>query len=137
MINVKDRCFRTSILHPMKTLRATTQLRWWVLAWFALCLGVAVASPLVQPKPIEVVCSSTGGLKMVVHAEGGPVNSGAMGMDCPLCLLEASPPETQQARVPAQLPLARQPLPLSCVPTVAAMAAPPPARAPPFFLSQS
>lgn len=114
-----------------------TQLRWLVLAWFALCLGVAVASPLVQPKAMDVVCTSAGGVKVVAHSDDGPVKHGAKGMDCPLCLLEVSPPEPPQARVPALLPLARQPLPSSCVHTVAAMAAPPPARAPPFFLSQS
>ena len=121
----------------MKTLRSMTRLRWWVLAWFALCLGVAVASPLVQPKAMDVVCSNAGGVKIVVHADDGPVKHGAKGMDCPLCLLESAPPEPPQARWPALLPLARQPLPLSCVQPVVAMAAPPPARAPPFFLSQS
>ena len=121
----------------MKTLRAMTHLRWWALAWFALCLGVAVASPLIQPQPMEVVCSNAGGVKIVVHADDGPAKVGVMGMDCPLCLLEAAPPEPLQARLPAPPPLARQPLPPSCVHTVAAMAAPPPARAPPFFLSQS
>lgn len=114
-----------------------SRLRWLVLAWFALCLGVAVASPLIQPKGMEVVCSSTGVAKLLVHAKDGAVELGAVGMDCPLCLLEASPPEPLQARLPTVLPLAHQPLPLSCVHAVAAMAAPPPARAPPFFLSQS
>ena len=121
----------------MKTLRTMLPLRWWVLAWFALCLGTAVASPLIQPKAIEVVCSRTGGLKVLVHAKEGAVDIGATGLDCPLCLLEAAPPEPPQARLPAVMPLARQPLPLSRTYTVAAMATPPPARAPPFFLSQS
>ena len=114
-----------------------TQLRWLVLAWFALYLGVAVASPIVQPKAMEIVCSSTGVAKILFHAKDGTVESGANSMDCPLCLLGAAPPEPLQARLPAIPPLARKPSPPPCVHTVATMAAPPPARAPPFSLSQS
>lgn len=121
----------------MKTLRSMARLRWCVLAWFALYLGVAAASSIAQPKAMDVVCSSTGITKLLIHAKDGAVESGAAGMDCPLCLLAAAPPEPPQARLPAVPPLARQPLPSSCVHPVAAMAAPPPARAPPFSLSQS
>lgn len=121
----------------MKTLRTMARLRWCVLAWFALCLGVSAASSIARPKAIDIVCSSTGITKILIHAKDGAVESGAAGMDCPLCLLEATPPEPPQARLPAVLPPARQPLPLSCVHAVVAMATPPPARAPPFFLSQS
>lgn len=119
----------------MKTLRAMKQLRWCVLVWFALFLGVAVASPLVQPKSMDVVCSNAGGIKLVFQSDEAPAKHG--GMDCPLCLLEATPPEPPHARLPALSPLACQPMPLSCVHTVVAMATPPPARAPPFFLSHS
>jgi hypothetical protein len=119
----------------MKTLRSTIRLRWYVLAWLAFCLGVAVASPLVQPKAMNLVCSSASGIKLVVSTDEGSVKLGSMGVDCPLCLLEATPPELPNTRLSTLLPLARQPLPLSCVPVVVATAAPPPARAPPFFLS--
>lgn len=121
----------------MKTLRSTTRLRWCVLAWLAFCLGAAVASPLVKPKVMDIVCSGAGGVKLVVNTDEGPVHHGAMGMDCPLCLLDATPPDPLKTRLPVLQPLARQPLPVSCVHPVAATAAPPPARAPPFFLSQS
>ena len=119
----------------MKTLRSTTRLRWCVLAWLAFCLGAAVASPLFKPKAMDLVCSSAGGVKLVVNTDEGTVKHSAMGVDCPLCLLEATPPERPNTRLSTLLPLARQPLPLSCVPAVVATAAPPPARAPPFSLS--
>ena len=39
-----------------------------VLAWFALAIGVAVASPLVKPQAIELVCSGNGAIKLLVKA---------------------------------------------------------------------
>ena len=35
-----------------------------VLAWFLLSLGVAVASPLVNPQALELVCSGAGVMKL-------------------------------------------------------------------------
>ena len=43
----------------------------WVLLWFVLSLGVAVASPLVNPQAMELVCSSAGSITVVVHPEDG------------------------------------------------------------------
>ena len=45
---------------PMHLLRSMTRLRWCVLAWFALCYGVALATPLVKPHALALVCSSSG-----------------------------------------------------------------------------
>lgn len=113
-----------------------TRLRWWVLAWFALCLGVAVASPLVQPKAMDVVCSNAGGVKIVVHADDGPVKHGAKGMECPLSagVCSTRTPAstvagTSAAGTPAPAPVLRAYRGRHGGAT--------PARAPPFFLSQS
>ena len=36
-----------------------------VLVWFALFIGVAIASPILNPTETQMVCSSAGGMKMV------------------------------------------------------------------------
>ena len=81
----------------MKTLRSMVRLRWWLLAWFALSVGAAVASPIFQPKVTELVCSSAGTVKLLVHSDEGTVEFGAVGMDCPMCLLGAAVPVATQA----------------------------------------
>lgn len=117
----------------MKTLRSMVRLRWWLLAWFALSVGAAVASPIFQPKVTELVCSSAGTVKLLVHSDDGTVEFGAVGMDCPMCLLGAAVPVATQAPLPALLPRALLPVFHARAFAVAAMAAPPPARAPPRF----
>jgi hypothetical protein len=62
-----------------------------VLVWFALSLGVAVASPVVNPKLMELVCSSAGAIKLVVLGEGD-ASASAHTMDCPLCIIMDAPP---------------------------------------------
>ena len=42
-------------------------LRLWVLAWFVASMGMAIASPLVNPQSFEVICSGTGAIKLLVH----------------------------------------------------------------------
>ena len=65
----------------------TTQLRRLarlVLVWYVLFVGVSVMASMLQPKTMEVVCSSMGLMKLVVQGEG---NDSALpaSMDCPLC----------------------------------------------------
>lgn len=67
-------------------------LRLWVLAWFVASMGVAIASPLVHPQSIEVICSGAGTIKLLVQTDDGTVEMGAMGMDCPLCSTASAPP---------------------------------------------
>lgn len=122
-------------LPAMKTLRAMSNLRLWVLAWFVLSLGVAVASPIVRPQTMEVVCTTTGGAKIYVHTDDGTAELGALGMDCPLCLTAGAPPAALQAPLPGFPALAHKPQILLIAPAMAAMAMPPPARGPPFPLS--
>ncbi|SEK14198.1 MULTISPECIES: DUF2946 family protein [unclassified Variovorax] len=106
----------------------------WVLLWFVLSLGVAVASPLVHPQAMELVCSSVGSIKVVVHTEDGAQELGASHMDCPLCVLTGAPPPAMA--VPAfdlPLPLGRVLQPIPAARLAAATAAPLPARGPPTF----
>ncbi len=116
----------------MKTLRSMERLRWWIAAWFLLSMGVAMASPIVQPRAMELICSGSGAVKVLIHSADGGVANDAADMDCALCLLQAAPPEPLQARPPTLPPLAQAPLHQAHHRIPAAMAAPPPARAPPF-----
>jgi hypothetical protein len=78
----------------MQTLRRAHFLARLVLAWFVLALGVAMASPLVHPQSMELVCSSGGAVKLVVQdANGdGAAPQHPHVLDCPLCLHVVAPP---------------------------------------------
>lgn len=118
----------------MKLPSALFCLRLWVLAWFVMALGTAMASPFVQPKTIEIVCAGagTGSAQIVVRTDGGAVEWNAHNLDCPLCLVSGAPPAATSALAPVFPPLSYASAILLIAPVVAATAAPPPARGPPF-----
>jgi hypothetical protein len=67
-----------------------------VLLWLLLAFAAAIASPLVQPKSIELLCTGTGSVKLLVgNAEDGDSSTG-LAPDCALCV---------QASLPAHAPL--------------------------------
>ena len=105
-----------------------------VLAWFVLALGVAVASPVINPQGMELVCSGSGAMKLLVKSDDGTQVSVGHTLDCPLCAtVGAPPPVIAQQAVPAQpLSYALQPLPAAHI--AALTAAPLPARGPPSLL---
>lgn len=106
----------------------------WVLLWFAMSLGVAVASPIVHPQAMELVCSSVGSVKVVIHTEDGAQEMGASHMDCPLCVLTGAPPPALAiVSFDLPLPLGRVVQPIPAARHAAATAAPLPARGPPTF----
>lgn len=106
----------------------------WVLLWFVLSLGAAVASPIAHPQAMELVCSSVGSVKVVLHTEDGAQEMGASHMDCPLCVLTgAPPPALAVASFDLPLPLGRVVQPIPAARLAAATAAPLPARGPPTF----
>ncbi len=116
----------------MRTLRHFTILTRLVLAWFVLSLGVAVASPIVKPQDILLVCTGSGAMKVLVKAADGSASDVASNsMDCPLCVsLAAPPPVTRLNAEPAQpLAYALQAIPAAHI--AARTAAPLPARGPP------
>ena len=129
-----DATGRRIITAPMSLLRRTRFLTSFVLAWFVLSLGVAVASPVVQPKTMQLVCTSAGAVKVVVQTSDGAQEMGVGHMDCPLCALTgAPPPATPVVKLPSLQPLglAVQPIPAARI--AAATAVPPPARGPPLL----
>ncbi|VTU17892.1 DUF2946 family protein [Variovorax sp. PBL-E5] len=106
-----------------------------VLLWFVASLGVAMASPVVHPRAMELVCSAAGAVKVIVHTDDGAQDMGMGHMDCPLCMLAGAPPPTTPAvSMPSILPLAHAVQPIPAARIAAATAAPLPARGPPVLL---
>ena len=107
------------------------------LAWFALSMAVAIASPLAQPQgaaaSLEMVCTSAGMVEMAVaDAAGAPGTAGAVHLDCPLCLPLAAPLPPAPHGTPAPRPvLSRVLRPAPAAPIAVATAAPLSARGPP------
>ena len=120
----------------MQTLRHAQQLARLVLVWFMCALGVAVASPMVHPQAMEMVCSSGGAVKLLVKTANGVQEMGAHALDCPLCLFGGAPPP-QAAPTSAALvqPLAYVLRSIPAARLVARTAAPLPARGPPTLFA--
>lgn len=106
-----------------------------MLAWFVASMGVSVASPLVHPQSIEIICSGSGAIKWMVQTDDGAVEMGASAMDCPLCSqANGAPPPAPALAVPPPCPLAHAVQPVQAARLAAATAAPLPARGPPSSL---
>jgi len=127
----QDRCRRqTVIIRSMQTLRHARFLARLVLAWFVLALGVAVASPLVKPQAMELVCSSAGSVKLVKTGDDGSQPSSHV-LDCPLCLIASAPPPAMVS-LPQAAPLQAATLWAGIAAHLASRAAAPlPPRGPP------
>lgn len=118
----------------MRTLRHFTNLTRLALAWFVLSLGMAVASPIVQPQEIFVVCSSSGSgaMKLLVQASDGSISEGdSKSMDCPLCIAVAAPPPVACLSAEPAHPLAYALQAIAAAHIAARTAAPLPPRGPP------
>ncbi len=103
-----------------------------VLLWFALSLGAAIASPIVHPQALQLVCSSAGTVKVVVQSEEGVQPPGVGHLDCPLCQLPGgglppAPVLPLAAVAPADAAALAHPM----APRSRLAAAPLPARGPP------
>ena len=76
----------------METFRHTRMLARAVLVWFAVYVGVSVASPVVSPRAMATICTGSGALMLAeqsdAHGNGTPAHS----LDCPLCISLAPPP---------------------------------------------
>jgi hypothetical protein len=116
----------------MQTLRQARFLARLVLAWFALALGVAIASPIVKPQAMELVCSSGGAVKLIVVGDGDATGAPGHTLDCPLCLAGNAPPPSlalpDDALVAKQTPFRRV---AHAEPLASRTAAPLPPRGPP------
>src|SRR6218665_2730166 len=81
----------------MHVLRSLCFLRRLALAWFMASLLVAGASPLVNPQAMELVCSASGSVKLIVQGDDGSSGMGMAAMDCPLCVVSTPPPPRRHA----------------------------------------
>ena len=118
---------------PLQTLRSLRWLARLVLAWFVLSIGGAVASPLVHPKPVELICLGSGAVKLVVKTDDGAQDMPSHTLDCPLCVHIGAPPPILQTRLPEVHPLAHALLPIPAAHIAARTAAPLPPRGPPVI----
>jgi len=120
-------------ISAMQYLRNTPNIIRFVLVWFALSVGVAIASPIVQPKAMDMVCTSTGSMKLVVQGDGDSSTFESPTLDCPLCATICAPPPALNTALTQPSPLSHALLPLVAA-HIASLTAPPlPSRGPPTF----
>lgn len=115
----------------MQTLRHATHIARFVLVWFALSIGVAIASPMVMPQGMQLVCSGAGAVKVVVAGEAGKAPVASHSLDCPLCANFGAPPPLEIVAFSASAPRVPAPVAVGRVAVLWTLAAPPPARGPP------
>jgi len=116
----------------MYALRSSSRLLRLVLAWFALTLGVAIASPLVHPQSMQLVCGDGPGAKLVVvNDDGQAAGVGHHTLDCPACLATALPPAPVVPELPTVLPQAHALHSFYVAHIAALLGAPLPPRGPP------
>jgi hypothetical protein len=113
----------------MQDLRHARFLARLVLAWFALAIGVAIASPIVKPQGAQLICSG-GGMTLQLPAGDDGTAPVAHTLDCPLCAAVAPPPPMAEA-VPVVQPLGHVVQAIPAAIHAARIASPPPARGPP------
>ena len=87
----------------MQTLRNARLLGRLVILWLVLSLGAAVASPLLKPVSMHVVCSAAGAA-IVFHDDALRSNNPS-GLHCPLCLPLSAPPPVVLQFSPPQIEL--------------------------------
>ena len=117
-------------MQPLRNARLIARL---VLAWFALSLGVAIASPLVAPKATQLVCSGASVKLIVENSDGTMAEIGHSALDCPLCAVMNAPPPVANMAVQSPHALSHALLPIQAAHIAARIGAPWQARAPPVL----
>jgi hypothetical protein len=114
----------------MQQLRHAIQITRLVLVWFVLSVGVAIASPVLNPKGMDMVCTGTGMMKLVVQGDDDSAAS-AKTMDCPLCSAIGAPSPEFNTTLTQPSPLSFALLPIEAARIATATAPPLPSRGPP------
>lgn len=118
----------------MQTLRNAHLIARLVLVWFALSVGVAMASPIVKPQGVELICSASGQMKLLVKTDDGGKVVALHTLDCSLCAsANAPPPPLLRWNVEPEPALAHVLRSIPAAYIASLTAAPLPARGPPAF----
>src|SRR6218665_2657991 len=97
------------LLSPMQTLRRVRWLVRLVLAGFVMSIGVVVASPMLHPQALELICSGAGVIELRSHTDGGAVpQSGPPPPRLPRGGARARPPPPAAPPPPPPPPPPRQ-----------------------------
>jgi len=116
----------------MQALRNHLPLARLVMAWFLLALGIAVASPIVHPHSMQVVCTAGGGMQVIMlDDDGQAVPGNHHTLDCPLCLAVIAPPSYPSPVFEQPRPLGLALHPVVSARIAALVGAPLPPRGPP------
>lgn len=116
---------------PLQHLRQAAWLARLVLAGLLLSLGVALASPIATPRAVEMICSGTGVMKLIVQTDDGAQEVVNTPVDCPMCQSFAAPPPVLTGwALPPQL-LAHALTPVAAAHIAWVSRAPLPSRGPP------
>jgi hypothetical protein len=116
----------------MQSLRNAHRLARCVLVWFALSLGAAIASPVVQPKGMQLICSGTGAMQVLVTGDdAAPGSTSSHTLDCPLCASLSAPPPLEMVGFTAVADVSVTQVARFTSTRWFVLTLPPPARAPP------
>jgi len=119
----------------LQSLRGAHLLARFVLVWFALSIGVAIASPIVKPQAMELVCSGAGVMKLLLKTDDGTKEVSSHTLDCSLCVTNGAPPPlASTVKFEPVQPLAYVMQSIPAAHMASLTAAPLPARGPPAFL---
>jgi hypothetical protein len=103
-----------------------------MLVWFALSVFAAIASPMTSSVSFDVVCSSSGVMKVLPQAGDDGLSPAASSMlDCPLCMPIGAPPPVARAVVAPVFALFFATLSVAAAHSAFRTASPLPARGPP------
>lgn len=70
-----------------------------VMLWLMLAFTAAVAAPIVQPQSMELLCSGSGSVKLLVGGSDEADMAANMAPDCPVCLQASAPPPRSELLV--------------------------------------
>jgi hypothetical protein len=118
----------------MEKIRSSKLIARFVLVWFVLFVGSSIASTLVKPTDMQMVCSGAGTMKLIDTSDKDTNKNVVKHLDCPLCLTIVSPPTYSSFTLPVPSPLSLALHPIIAA-HIASLTAPPlPSRGPPNYL---
>jgi hypothetical protein len=116
------------VMHSLRQARLLVRL---IAVWFVLSIGAAIASPLVKPQAMELVCSGGGVVKLLIKSDDGSSAMASHTLDCPLCASLSAPPPAVRLGADPVSPLTHVMQAIPAARIASLTAAPLPARGPP------